>query len=245
MRAPQRDWIISQGCYAESENARIYDKWFAQDRRSFMAVYRAFSFDTRVVCDIGCAYGGSIARCGDGSWGIELEPYMADFARSVGLDVYHADFLDDDIAFPSADAIWSADVLEHVDSPHVFIRRAHQVLNEAGVLCLKVPVIPPAQLPLPVVRRYQAGYRQADHINAFTARTLRFICERAGFRTLVCGLFVRRELRWLNLPTVTDLTGQCLYVGEKISDWMYPEGSTRKATSEGKGYRFQGQDFGT
>ncbi|MBN2306134.1 MAG: hypothetical protein JXQ72_16745, partial [Anaerolineae bacterium] len=51
--------LVKNGCYSETENRRIYRKWFADaPRYMFRAVNEKYHLTAGTLCDVGCAYGG-------------------------------------------------------------------------------------------------------------------------------------------------------------------------------------------
>ena len=136
--------IFENACYSDEENQRIYDKWFATGpRHQFQAVNRKYNLTDKVVCDIGCGYGMNIIHCQPESYGIEVDKYAVDFARSIGLTVHKRDFLHDSIDdLPKVDAVWCSAVLEHVESIHIFLRKMALLLKPNGLLVIFVPTIP-------------------------------------------------------------------------------------------------------
>ena len=126
-RKESQDYILMHGCYSHEENLRIYEKWFANaPRYLFRAVDRKYRITKKVLCDVGCAYGMNLVYCAPGSYGIEIEDYAVKFARSLGLTIYQRDVLNDDLSdLPKVEAVWCSAVLEHVDSPHIFLRKLH------------------------------------------------------------------------------------------------------------------------
>jgi SAM-dependent methyltransferase len=237
--------IIANGCYSERENERIYSKWFATaPRYLFRAVDRKYHITERTLCDVGCAYGANLAFCTADSYGIEIEEYEAKFAASIGLIVHNMDVITADFShLPQVDVVWNSATLEHVEAPHIFLRKLHMLLRPRGLLALYVPTIP----PLPVLRRvprlkqYFTGYLHGDHINAFTPSTLRFFCERAGFETVEVSSFYPGILSPLSHLNLID---GCVYIGRKIEGWEYPPNATRRAAPNEKGFVFAGQAFG-
>lgn len=242
--AQMKQMILERGCYSLKENRRIFDKWFAPGpRQKFQLVNRRYRFEDKVVCDIGCSYGAALMFCKSGSYGIEIETYPSEFARSIGLDVYQRDFLHDSIAdLPKVDAIWCSAVLEHVESIHAFLRRMALILKPDGLVAIYVPTIPliPALGIVPFLRHYTTGYLYSDHINAFTPSTLRFFCERAGFQTLEVSPLLPGLAALANrIPLVNRIVDGCVYVGRKIPGWEYPAGATRIASVDGKGFTYK------
>ena len=219
-----RDHIVMHGCYDRERNLEIYEKWFADGPRYlFWAVDRRYGITKMALCDVGCGPGVSLFHCTPDSYGIEIDRNSVKFANSIGLKVYMRDVLRDELAdLPKVEAIWCSAVLEHVESPHVFLRKLRTLLKPDGLLALYVPTIPlvPILERLPWVRRYISGYKREDHISAFLPATLQFLCEHAGFRTVEVSPFYPGLFQILNsVPPVNRLTGRCVYVGRKIDNW--------------------------
>jgi SAM-dependent methyltransferase len=231
--------ICANGCYSREENERIFDKWFSKaPRYLFRAVNRKYQLTDRTLCDVGCGYGANLLFCHLGSYGIELEEYAVKFARSIGCQVYERDVITDDLAdLPQVEVVWNSAVLEHVESPHIFLRKLHMLLRPNGLLALYAPTIPPLPVlrHLPRLGQYFTGHLHGDHINAFTPGTLKFFCERAGFTTIEISAFyppplsiMSRKLFWVD---------GCVYIGRKADDWEYPPNATRRKAINAKGFR--------
>ncbi len=250
-----REAILSRGCYSAQENLRIYDKWFAGIRprdRLIAALDRRFHLGSAVLCDVGCGYGMYLRLGGPGSYGIELEPYCARFAGSLGLEVHARDVVTDDLSdLRPVDAVLCLAVLEHVDAPHVFLRKLHLLLKPEGLLIVETPRKPALEWleRAPLLRHVYQDH--GDHVNAFTVSTLRFACERAGFRTLAAAKWSKplaQRLQPLSpfvggLFPLSLLANGVVYVGAKVADWQYPPEATRAATLTGRGYTYSGAPF--
>jgi SAM-dependent methyltransferase len=229
-----RDYVISKGCYSKEENTRIYEKWFASaPRYVFRAVDNKYNMTEKIVCDVGCTYGMNIFYLKPGSYGIDLDLYSIKFAQSLGLNVFHGDIMnDEEMNLPKVEFIWCAAVLEHVNSPHLFLRKLHNLLIPNGMLALFIPTIPPFSWMclLPGISHYFSAYVAADHINAFTPATLGFTCERAGFSTIeITPLYPQPFAIFNHIPLFRRIIGCYMYIGTKIESWNYPKGSTRIA----------------
>lgn len=235
--------ILENGCYAPDENARICKKWFAAGpRHQFQAVNRKYRLTDKVICDVGCSYGMNLLYCQPGSYGIEIDKYAADFARSIGLSIHEVDFMTDDVSgLPQVEAVWCSALLEHVESVHIFLRKLSLILKPGGLLAIYVPAIPliPALKHLPGLKHHVTGHLYSDHINAFTPSTLRFFCERAGYETLEVSPFMPGPLALFNhVPLLNRLVAGVTFVGRKIPDWDYPAGATRRAAAQGRGFEY-------
>jgi SAM-dependent methyltransferase len=196
---------------------------------------------------MGCSYGMNLIYCLPDSYGIEVEESAVQFARSLGLTVYQRNILNDDLTdLPDVEVIWCSAVLEHVDSPHSFLRKLHLCLKPHGLLALYVPTLPlfPRLRYLPKMGRYFSGYVASDHINALVPSTLQFFCERAGFKTIKVSPFYPGPLGYFNrAPLLRHLIDGSVYVGRKIEGWEYPEKATRRVASGRSGFVMRGQQF--
>lgn len=246
--------VVSQGCYSPEENRRIYDKWFSGTRprdRLIAWLEKRFALSGKRLCDVGCAYGMHVLRGGPGSFGIEIEDYEVEFARSVGVQVHRRDLLTEDLSdLPTAEVVMALAIIEHVDSPHVLLRKLHGLLEPGGLLFLETPRRPPSPIleHLPVVGR--AYQEHDDHINSFTPATLSFFCERAGFEVVWHRLWSKPLVNsygvppWLSgiFPFSLVANGVVL-AARKIEPWDYGRKSTRRAATNELGYRPVGQQF--
>lgn len=229
--------IMHQGCFAPEKNKAIYERWFRKSPRYlFKALERYYPLRTRRLCDVGCSYGMNLVYCTHpDSYGIEIIPECAQFAQSLGLKVYARDMVKESVAdLPKVDIVWCCAVLEHVDAPHVFLRKLWTLLDTDGLLAIYVPTIPPIWSRwlrwIRPLRPYFINYGHSDHVNAFTPDTLKFACERAGFETVEMRALYPGPLsffdRWL-----FALDG-VMYIGKKTAGPVYVRASTRKGRAE-------------
>jgi SAM-dependent methyltransferase len=160
------------------------------------------------------------------------------FAGSIGLQVFRRDLVEDDVDdLPKVDFVWAAAVLEHVTSPHVFLRRSYLLLRPKGLIAVYVPTIPPvpAMRRLPKVGKYFRAHATGDHVNAFVPATVRFFCERAGFETLEVSAFYPPPLAALSaLPVLRGLKDGVFFIGRRIDGWDYPATSGREPPNLGQ-----------
>ncbi len=236
-----REYIIKHGCYSPEENQRIFEKWFAgAPRYLFRAIHRKYKIADQVICDIGCSYGMNLVFCKKGSYGLETDDYCVKFAHSLGLSVYQRDVLGDDLSdLPKVDVIWCSAVLEHVESPHILLRKMHGLLKDEGLVAVYVPTIPilPSLRRLPRIGRYFGGHLAADHINFFVPQTLRLTCERAGFRTVELSPFYPSILGLMNhIPVLQRVVDGIVYIGRKVAGWDYPEKAWRMVANNKLGF---------
>lgn len=233
--------VLEHGPAGHERNLEIYREWFAQaPRYLFRAVDQRYQFTRGTVCDAGASFGENLVFCHPDSYGIEVRDDRASFARAIGLQCYTRDLISDDLSdLPKVQAVWCSAVLEHVLSPHLFLRKLYGLLAEDGLLLLYVPTVPllPSLARLPRFGKYFKGSRAADHINFFTPATLRWTCERSGFKTRELSAFYPSPLGVLNaLPVARRLLDGCVYVGTKIEGWDYPRNANRRVANNRDGF---------
>lgn len=248
--AQLREHILARAPFAPEENERIYQKWFTRKRprdRLFAYLDRKLGITATTVADVGCGYGQNLPYCAPGSYGLELEDYHVRFTRAIGLDVVQKNIITDDLSqVPPVDTVWCAATLEHVDAPHVFLRRLYYLLKPNGRLVLEVP----CALPSPMWRLLPGAEHvygdHDDHINSFSETSLARFCERAGFAFEWSFRYstplVNRDFPvWLTrLPPFRLAAESIVYVGRQIPEWEYPKKSTRRAANTTSGYVFRG-----
>src|SRR5690349_6769253 len=199
--------------YPTAERERIYRKYFAEPSATVRFLCHEYGLDTKAVLDVGCHYGYHLIHFGSGSKGIDGSPQYLQFAREMGLDVREANIEE---RFPEYDqqfdALFFSGTLEEVLSPHVVLMRFHRFLKPDGLLCLRVPTVPPAWFDRLLRLRIMPGYDAQAHIYFFTPRLLRMMVKRAGYDVLQVAatpLWMRPWLRPVHdvlLPLVPTVT---------------------------------------
>jgi len=236
--------ILHNGAFTKEENARIFNKWFKDaPRYVYRAVNSKYGIAGKIMCDVGCIYGMNLVFAAPGSYGLEIEEYPAKFATSIGLRVERRDIFDDVSDLPKVEVVWCSAVLEHAESPHIFLRKLHQLLKPGGMVVIFVPTVPLAPFlhRLPLLNKYLSGHLYGDHINAFTPETLQFFCERSGFKTIETSPFYPFPVSLINhVPLVNRLIDGCIYVGKKIENWEYPANATRRVANNIRGFDYVG-----
>lgn len=217
-----REIAIRRGTFGPEVNASIYDKWFTPPPSHFLRyAIRKYRLDNRAVIDVGSAYGHNLCHLGPNSFGVEIHPAAAAWANAVGLNTICGDM--EVVQVPKASAVWCRDVLEHADSPHLLLRRLSTILEDGGLAFLALPLTNFGRHFGRVTGKFR-GYRAEDHVNFFTAPTLRWTVERAGFEvvelTMGLGAIADRLLM--------EVAPACLIVARKIGGWEYHPKSTRQ-----------------
>lgn len=130
------------------------------------------------VLDVGCSTGGflfQLKQLGDYDVaGTDVAQGALDYAETNGIKVQRGSFLEHDFGSTKFDAITFWAVLEHVICPRAFLQMAAKLLKDGGHCFVLVP-----NLNSLAVRLLRAKYRyiMPDHVNYFSAKTLRSLVE--------------------------------------------------------------------
>ena len=137
------------------------------------------------VLDVGCGNGEFLALAADAGYavyGIDVSPTSRDLCLGKGLTTVAGDFLQHDFGVRfGLVTMW--DVMEHLRDPAAFVTRAHALLEDHGVLVLKVPS--KGALNFRVLRAFprRGGtlLGAPNHIQFFSRRSLSELLRRAAF----------------------------------------------------------------
>lgn len=215
-----REFVLSRGCFDKAENVRIHQKYFRVGLQHFERLRHSFDFADKMVLVVGCSYGQHLIHFPQGSTGIEIQPRMVEFAKSLGLQVLSANVEDyipvDNSSF---DVIHCNDVLEHMIAPHKLLREFHRVLRSNGKVVIGVPNMDSLF--------GSGGWKGSEHLYAYNKKSMQFLLERAGFKVLKIVVVGRR------LPKIINcLARECLLpkfgaefytIAEKNPDFSYSE----------------------
>ena len=230
-----KDYVVKHGAFSPERNLEIYEKWFRESPRYlFKTVDERFHLTKKIFCDIGCSYGMNLIWSRPESYGVDIVPEYVTFAQSLGLAAHQRDVVTEDLSdLPHVESVWCCAVLEHVDAPHIFLRKLWNMLEPEGLIFIWVPTLPSfpwrALRYLPFLKKHLTAHTHSDHINAFTPATLRFMVERAGFETVELNALYPQPFRFLG-KYLFVLDG-VMYIGRKKQS-AYFGNSTRKGRAE-------------
>lgn len=139
----------------------------------------------RTALEVGCYTGYMLKRLADQGWSVEgVEPNIAsaqEAKRKFGFHIHEQPF--EDLSQEECrqfDLIVMGSVLEHVNSPARFVRKARGMLVEGGALFIRVPDI--EKIPLTLADAFPV-----EHPQTFSALSLSLLCKRHGFRQKTLG----------------------------------------------------------
>ena len=144
----------------------------------------ARAFSTRLgpleapVLDVGCGSGeflAILAACGRRPIGIEPSAALVARARQSQFEVIHDSVQPGSLSGVHIGGFTCLQVVEHLADPVGFLTTLRKALPKDGLGLVEVPALE----KIIEERRFYDFF--GDHLNYFTARTLRLCCELAGF----------------------------------------------------------------
>ncbi len=210
----------------------------AAKTRGFFHMYQALDFSQKRVLDIGCSYGEFLIYAKKGSLGITTLQNEADTAASIGLDVMVGNVNDrstfDELKkHGSFDTLYTVNIFEHVDSPHIFLRELYALADDHTKLVLGVPVFPWPNA-LMNIKKF-SGSLAHEHINFFTKNTLLETIKRSGWIIEVQRPFIF-QTPWLD-RLVSFLSPQQYIFAKKNPTFQYPARKLNEIGDRGATYR--------
>jgi SAM-dependent methyltransferase len=166
---------------------RLRKRLYAQKFRGDLQQCPGFTTGARVrVLDIGCGDGRNLnwykeidpARVE--THGVELNPRAKAIAERHGHTVYLTRFEELDLPDGSFDLITSNHVIEHVEDPTAFSRKAWQLLKPGGVYAFETPNADCLDARW-FRHKYWGGYHFPRHWVFYTRETLERLLQRTGF----------------------------------------------------------------
>jgi len=152
------------------------------------------------LLEIGCAtgaYASAYAELGVRYRGVEIDERLVEFARSnAKIDVIKGNFFDiPDIG--TFDVVFASQVLEHVQDPTSFLKRARQVAPN-GLVHVDVPNQDSLVATVrKTTSRTEFGFIQPPHhMIAYNATALSDLYSRSGLRPLLVGAFSNDDPLW-------------------------------------------------
>ena len=180
-----RALIRERSPLTQAETEAVIAKRFASPPRRLEVALRRWPLGSASVLDVGCSYGHCLVHFGSGSVGVDTNPEQVEFCRSLGLD---ARLLDvdaglEDLPDAGFDYLWVSDVIEHLDSPRLVLRRLRPKLAPEGRLIVFLTLLPRSRALRWALRRRGANpFDSGAHHYQFTYETARYLVERAGYR---------------------------------------------------------------
>lgn len=146
------------------------------------------------MLEVGCAYGNFIENAALQGWdayAVDLTPSFINYLKKNGVNAQVGSIVDVKYKENFFDVVVLWDVLEHVRFPYDVLKAIHTVLNDKGLLCLRVPNVERYDVKdkglINYLHRYFRPKKQAtgDHINHFSFQTIKDCLNKTGFVDVV------------------------------------------------------------
>jgi len=140
---------------------------------------------TGTLLDIGAATGFFMGMARARGWsvsGVEVSDHASQTARSRGFDVRTGVLAEQDFEDSSFDAITMWDVIEHMENPARDVTKSAALLKSGGVLAINTPDSGSLVSKVAGVRWHLVI--PPEHLNLFSAQSLRIVLESCGFEIL-------------------------------------------------------------
>jgi 2-polyprenyl-3-methyl-5-hydroxy-6-metoxy-1,4-benzoquinol methylase len=230
-------------------SSNIHFNYTRAKDKLFLHVNDEMNLLEKKVCDVGTGYGHYLSLFGEGSFGIDISKPHLEFCKSIGLEVYQRNLVEDLLTdLPKVDYVWSSATIEHLDSAHIFLRKCQLLLNDGGTLLLESPLRP--KYPkffkhIPFLKNLYLEH--GDHVSFFTPDILEWNLMRTGFRVKRMRGFSIPIMNALKLknPFISNIWPLSIFrdsifiEAEKIANWKYPDRSIRQVAENEVGYTYK------
>jgi SAM-dependent methyltransferase len=180
-RNPTREELESlYGSYYAHGNLEIPS--FIQQRLSqIVRSFESYRLKQKIL-DVGFGAGGILTMAqanGWECWGTEIAPQALAFGRARGWRVLEGDFASLEVPEEAFDVVCLVEVLEHLEQPSAYLRRAWKALRPGGALWLTTPNGASANSRL--LGTTWSIYSAPEHLQLFTAPALYRLLRQVGF----------------------------------------------------------------
>jgi 2-polyprenyl-3-methyl-5-hydroxy-6-metoxy-1,4-benzoquinol methylase len=165
------------------------EAYFHTVNKEFPALRRTLEQLTkgRKMLEIGCSYGGMLARFGAVGWkvdGVELDQRAVDIARkSLGLTVQSGTLREvADKLSPPYDVITAYHVIEHVPDPAAFLSQIRALSAVDGVLVLRLPNA--SSVAARLTKGWWEWFIAPEHVNVFSPKSISMLLKQKGFTVM-------------------------------------------------------------
>lgn len=181
--------IYNKNYFHPSEGEAIaytnYEEDKASIRHAFQSYLEHFSLLTHGkkgnILDVGCATGYFLDMARDEGWktyGMELSEYAGALARERGHEVSVGGLFELKTG-ERMDVVTMWDVLEHVDSPRMFLESVKEYMNPGAYVAINTPNI--GSVWARVMGKKWHAILPPEHINYFNEENLKLLLEQIGF----------------------------------------------------------------
>lgn len=181
--------VLSNGCCGADENLRIYNKFFKNWFDNHNYIHDKFKIkDSFRILDIGCGPGHNLIHFSPDSVGLEINEYMINFGKSLGLNIIKTNVEDN---LPDIDGrfdlVWCTDFLIHMVSPFRFLFKIRKYLDDESYLVIQIPKISLCKT-----------HESPEHFYAFDKQGLSYLLKMAGYQVINSSGCIRTKPNYFN-----------------------------------------------
>jgi 2-polyprenyl-3-methyl-5-hydroxy-6-metoxy-1,4-benzoquinol methylase len=168
--------LANEAAFLSLQSKTLHDARIDRIEASF------FKAGKQRFLDVGCATGALLEKMRKRGWevsGVEISAQMAEYGRkNRGVTVSTLPLEANGFMAKSFDVVHASHLIEHLNSPGVFVREVYRILDDGGLFLVTTPNIAGMQARVSGGRWRSAIY---DHLYLFSAKTLAALLRREGF----------------------------------------------------------------
>jgi len=186
--------------YNENYSGHIIDKKFDYECKQVLEnELNDLKSPPANLLDVGCGNGSFVIESekkGYISLGIDISQDAIDYGKSRGANVRRIDFIEHDFG-TKFDVITMWDVVEHLQYPLTFLKRAKSLLNKNGILLIKTPSINPISFSTLSLNKklFSLILSAPEHVQYWNKSSMNRILKNIGFENPI--YFKSRQFRSL------------------------------------------------
>lgn len=134
------------------------------------------------LLDVGFGAGALLTAAGEAGWecwGTEMSPTVVEAGRKRGWSVVFGDLCEAELPLAGFDVVCLVEVLEHLEDPLTYLRRARSLLRPGGLLYATTPN--GSSLNGRVLGMDWTVYAPPEHLQLFTPPAMAVALRAAGF----------------------------------------------------------------
>ncbi|CAN5154329.1 hypothetical protein BH11PAT1_BH11PAT1_2480 [soil metagenome] len=182
-------------------------------------VLKRYTTSKAKVLDVACAFGDLLSLLDSdtyATYGIDISNYaLARAKKNTKAHLIQGD-LNKKLPYQNNffDVIFALDIIEHVESPHLFLLELERILKKRGILFIQTPNI--NSIFERFAKEKWFGYQDDTHLHLFTRKSLQFLLKQSEFSILTNQTFAAPFPKVIRtLIKNTDIGGNLWVVAQK------------------------------
>lgn len=205
--------------YASCYDYKVGNIATVYKERALEVLQKNVSKDAKIL-DAGCAFGNLLSLLDENNYttyGVDISQYAINKAKKITKAQLVLGDLNKKLPYKDNffDAVFSLDVIEHLDSPYKFLLEMHRILKKGGILFIQTPNI--NSIFEVFAKEKWFAYTDETHLYLFNRKSMCFILKKSGFSVLQNQTISAPFPFWLrSLVRNTDIGGNLWTVSRKV-----------------------------